>query len=78
MFEEAARVNTERSGKVPAYLIGQIALLRLAQKRYDKAQQRFDLYFAHFDDGKLSPDPVHIPIIEGYEQLLREIDQAQE
>ncbi|MCZ6618126.1 MAG: tetratricopeptide repeat protein, partial [Gammaproteobacteria bacterium] len=35
-------------------------------------------YFAHFDDGRLSPDPVHIPIIEGYEQLLGEVGQSRE
>ena len=77
-FAEAVRLELEVKGQVPAYLKGQIALLRLAEKRYDEARQEFERYFQSFDDGKLSSNPLHLPIIEGYEQLLREIGQAQE
>ena len=75
---EAIRLEREVQGKVKPYLIGQVALLRLAEKRYGKAQQEFERYFQSFDDGKPSSNPLHLPIIEGYEQLLREIGQAQE
>ena len=77
-FAEAVRLELEVKGQVPAYLKGQIALLRLAEKRYDEARQEFERYFQSFDDGKPSSNPLHLPIIEGYEQLLREIGQAQE
>ena len=70
-FDECVRLDLETRGTVSPYLTGQIALLRLAQKRYDQARGQFERYFDQFD-GKPSPDPTHAPIIEGYEQLLRE------
>ena len=45
LFVEAVRVYREASGNVPAYLTGQMALLLLAQKRLDEAEQQFDRYF---------------------------------
>ncbi len=70
---ETVRLELEVKGKVPSYLRGQIALLRLAEKRYVEARQEFKHYFQSFGDGKPSSNPMHIPIIEGYEQLLLEI-----
>ncbi|HIG42613.1 MAG: hypothetical protein ABGY96_04045 [bacterium] len=76
LFDTVAQIERETTGKPSAYLTGQIALLRLAQKRYGEAQQMFDRYLAYFDDGKPSESPQHIPIIKGYEWLQHHTDQA--
>jgi len=75
---EAIRLEREVQGKVKPYLIGQVALLRLAEKRYGEAEREFDRYFRSFDAGTPSSNPLHMPIVEGYERYLREVGRAPE
>ena len=55
-----------------SYLIGQIALLRLEQRRYDEARIEFERYFASIERIETRSNPEHAPIYEGYSRLLRE------
>jgi hypothetical protein len=74
-FVELTIVYEEMGTEPPAYLAGQIALLRLAQKRYEEAKMQFDIYFAKIIDSESSKNPEHIPILKGYEKLIQEIEK---
>ena len=72
MLQGVARLYEETSGRVPAYLQGQIALLRLAEGKLGEAQRAFEQYFAAVEPAE-EDSPEHAPITAGYQRLLEQL-----